>query len=106
MVKQQPVSVNWQTLFILIPFVDWWASYRVQKFRLYFLILYICFGIGSGVLLFSLFPESMLQENINSNNLDTEGFWEVWLALTLAGYALAIILIRKWSKDWNEKLQG
>ena len=104
MVKKVPVSVNWQTLFILIPIVDWWASYRIQKFRLYFLIFYIGFGVGSGVLLYALFPETMSTENYPS--LYAEGFWEVWLALTLGGYALAIILIRKWSREWNEKLQG
>ena len=99
MVKQQPVSVNWQTLFILIPIVDLWATYRVQKLRLYLLIFYVGFSIGSIILEISLFPEEFL-----SADSFAEGFWEFWLALTLAAYALAIILIRKWSKEWNENL--
>ena len=98
-VKKEPVSVNWQTLFILIPIVDLWATYRVQKLRLYLLIIYVGFGLGSIVIAISFFPEEFLLADSFS-----EGFSEVWIAITLAAYGLAIILIRKWSKKWNEKL--
>ena len=105
MVKKEPVSVNWQTLFILIPIVDLWASYRIQKLRLYLLIFYLGFGLGSVVLEIALFPdEFMSDENLNSNNWVVEGFFDIWLIITLVGYGVAIILIRKWSKEWNEKL--
>jgi len=63
------------------------------------LIIYLGFGLGSIILEVSLFPEEFL-----SADSFAEGFWEFWIATTLAAYALAIILIRKWSKEWNEKL--
>lgn len=79
MVKKEPVSVNWQTLFILIPIVDLWASYRVEKLRLYLLIFYLGFGLGSIVLEITMFPaEFMSEENLNSDNLFVEGFFEIW----------------------------
>jgi len=103
--KKEPVSVNWQTLFILIPIVDLIATYRVEKLRLYLLIFGLGFGLGSVILEMSLFPEAFFSdEYLDSWDLFTEDFREIGLAIMLAGYGLAVILIRMWSKEWNAKL--
>jgi len=103
--KKEPVSVNWQTLFILIPIVDLIAAYRVEKLRLYLLIFLVGFGVGSIILEMLVSPEDyFLDEFTDSDDLITEETWEIEIAIILASYALAIILIRKWSKEWNEKL--
>ena len=31
MVKQEPVSIKWQIVFMFIPFVSIWAYYRIEK---------------------------------------------------------------------------
>jgi len=40
MVEKKPVNVNWQMVFVLIPFLDLYASYRIQKLRLWLLIFW------------------------------------------------------------------
>ena len=54
MVEKRPVNVNWQTLFILIPIVDLWAAYRIEKFRIYFLIFWVCSVIVQTIVLYSI----------------------------------------------------
>ena len=103
MVDKIPVSVNWQTLFILIPIVDLWATYRIQKLRLYLLIFLLGFGLAAIVLEIALSPDEYFSDEISTDSLYDES-WEVEIVLTLASMGLAIILIRTWSREWNEKL--
>ena len=103
MVEKVPVSVNWQTLFILIPIVDLWATYRIQKLRLYLLIFYLGFGLAGIVLEIAISPDEYFSEETPTNLISDEG-WEVESALILVSIGVGIILIRKWSREWNEKL--
>jgi len=103
MVKKEPVSVNWQTLLILIPIVDLFASYRVEKLRRYLLIFYLGFGLAAIVLEIALSPSEYFSDETQTDFFSDES-WEVEIALTLVSLGLAIILIRKWSREWNEKL--
>jgi len=76
MTKKEPVSVNWQTLLILIPIVDLLAVYRVEKLRLYLLIFWLGFGLGSVILEASLFPEAVFSDEfLESDDLVTEDFF-------------------------------
>ena len=103
MVKQKPVSVNWQTLFVFIPIVDLWAFYRIQKLRMSLLIFLVGFGGAAIALSFAtLGIEGFLAEDpeeIYSNS----AYIGSSIGLTIAQFALAIYLIRKWSKEWNKK---
>ncbi len=106
MAKKAPVSVNWQTVLILIPIADLFAVYRIEKLRLYLLIFWLGFGVGSAILESYLFPEAFFSDAfMESDDLYTEGFLEVAIALTLVSYGLAVILIRIWSRSWNDELQ-
>ena len=91
-VKQEPVSVNWQTLYCLLPAVWIWAFYRIEKLRLALVILIpTSFGFSIlGGLLPGLLPEST-------------GMYLLIPISYLPQAILAIYLIRKWSKQWNEK---
>ncbi len=92
MVEKEPVSVNWQTLFIFIPFIDLWATYRVGKLGRY--ILYI---IALAVVGFIVgFVESLLFFGMSD-------FFS-WIVV-LIGVVISIILIRTWSTEWNEKFK-
>jgi len=103
--RKEPVGVNWQTLFILIPVMDLFAAYRVEKLQLYLLIFYLGFTLGSIILQMSLIPEAFFSDEFfGSGDFFPEGYWEIGIAILLISYGLAIILIRKWSREWNEKL--
>ena len=80
------VSVGWQTIFVLIPIVNLWAAYRIEKLRKY-LLIFIPLGIGVSLVgsFFIPFPYSI---PINYAII----------------FAIQIHFIRKWSIQWNEKL--
>ena len=103
MVKQKPVSVNWQTLFVFIPILDLWAFYSVQKLSMALLIFLVGFGAAAIALNFAILgSDAFLVEDpdvIYSNS----AYIGSTIGLTIAQYALAIYLVRKWSKEWNKK---
>jgi len=103
MVKQKPVSVNWQTLFVFIPILDLWAFYSVQKLRMALLIFLVGFGAAAIALNFAILgSDAFLVEDpdvIYSNS----AYIGSTIGLSIAQYALAIYLVRKWSKEWNKK---
>ena len=49
MVEKKPVSVNWQMVFSVIPCLDLYASYRIQKLRLWLLIFWVA-GVAVGLI--------------------------------------------------------
>ena len=100
MVKQEPVSVNWQTAFMLFLPSALWAAYRIEKLRkflLYFLVigLTVYFVVGS-----ILFQDRIWAEE---EDFDVRYFG---LLLQIAIMGASIISIRKWSREWNERVSG
>jgi len=103
MVKQKPVNVNLQTVFVFIPILDLWAFYSVQKLRLALLIFLVGFGAAAIVMVFAtLGPEGLMvkdPDEIFSNS----AYIGSSIGLTIVQYGLAVYLIRRWSKEWNKK---
>ena len=98
MVKQKSVTVAWQVVFTFIPFVDLWAFYRIQKLRLYLLIIYggnIIAGIIIGITFD--FTGSLMEMP------DASSYYIPSIAIAIAFHLLAIYLVVKWSRNWNRK---
>ena len=102
MVDKKLVNVNWQSLFIIIPIIDLWAAYRVEKFRIYFLIFWV-----GGTIVQAIVSYAMLGDKYWSD----EGFFSsdptvatVELAMMVVAAGIAVYFIRIWSKKWNAKL--
>lgn len=103
MAKKEPVSLLWQSIFMIIPIFDLYAAYRVEKLRKYFLFI-ISFSIIVVVLLlilFSIDDTSLDSELLLSDPISDDGGIGWGIELTALG--ISIILIRKWSKQWNEQ---
>lgn len=106
MVKQESVSVNWQTLFILIPIVNIWAVYRIEKLRksLLTVIVFVAVVIPLDI---SLFPDDFWEDdsenilNYSFGEFDERSVFDLGVELVALG--ISIVLIRKWSKKWNQK---
>jgi len=102
MVEKKPVSVNWQMVFSVIPFLDLYASYRIQKLRLWILIFWICgsiVGIGYnyaiyGEAIFDVDPE----KELFPEPVDVAQY--VLFMIVFAG--TQVIVMRKLSKKWND----
>jgi len=99
MVRKEPVSVNWQTLFIMIPIIDLWATYRIEKLRLYILIS-VTIIVAELIIEISIFGvDSFLMEQA-----EIAAQSSLQLAFILIEIGISIILVRKWSREWNEKV--
>lgn len=80
------MSVKWQMVYAPIPFLNLWASYRIGKLRK-FLLLFLALVIGGNFVIGFLVPPF--------GNLLI--FIIIYIPLTLH-------YMRKWSIQWNKKL--
>jgi hypothetical protein len=87
MVKQKPVSVGWQTLFIFLPYVWIFAFYRIEKLRMGLVLALIAFGISLAFQIVMPFPYGFI----------------IALAVSMG---FPIHFIRKWSREWNAKFSS
>ena len=83
--KNDPVDVKQQTIFAFIPGLDLYASYKVKKLTIYFLVI-----LGIGI------PTMILISNLPSFSYN-------YLLVEGVVLPVAIYLIRKWSKKWNKQ---
>ncbi len=97
MAKKEPVSVNWQSLFSIIPLVQIWAFYRVERLRRYLLYM-ISIGVVYLLIGEALFGfDAFIDEDLGTNGYYFEA---VFSAIEIG---LSVGLIRMWSKKWNEQ---
>lgn len=97
MAKKEPVGVNWQSLFVIIPIVQLWAFYRVEKLRLYllFIIALVATEISIEILLFGV--DAWEDQELGEISYILQG---VFYAFEIG---ISVGLIRMWSKKWNEQ---
>ena len=109
-----PVSMTWQTIFCFIPVADMVASYRVKRLRWYLAIMLAWGAVSTGIqmITYPFEEDSIYAEKIFSG---TSGYdWsyailgpdpEFGLFLIVVHsaitHAIAVYLIRRWSKRWN-----
>jgi len=103
MVEKKPVSVNWQMVFVLIPFLDLYASYRIQKLRLWLLIFGVGFGIAAILLNYVLFGIDHFGWDNKIDAWDSSKML-FHITLTVITFGAAVYVIRRWSISWNKKL--
>jgi len=102
-VEKKSVSVNWQTLFAIIPIIDLWACYRIEKLRMYLLVIIAILVVEflGGFLIFGdSYLDSYLGE-VSAEDIDDYGYG---FATLLIEIGISIVLIRMWSKEWNSKI--
>lgn len=86
MAKKESVNVNWQTVFAIVPWFNFFAAYRVEKFRIFTLIWiggYVAFRIINYFLDFDI--------------------TEWWISSEILLLPITVYLTRSWSKKWNEQ---
>ena len=103
MLEKKPVSVNWQMVFVLIPFLDLYASYRIQKLRLWLLIFLVGFSIVAILMDYSIFGLNYSDLDNKTDFLDPAMLY-THITLTIVTLGAAVYVIRRWSISWNEKL--
>ena len=102
MVKKESVSVNWQSLFAIIPIVDLWAAYRIERLRR--LLLY--FAVIATAIYLAIVLPFFLDDLMSSSMNQSYEYNAFNIGFELASMGTAIIFIRKWSREWNEKISA
>jgi len=105
MIEKKSVSVNWQMIFVLIPFLDLYASYRIQKLRLWFLIFLVGFGIVVLLIDYAIFGMHYSDLTNKAHYLDPDLFY-IHILFVIVTIGTAVFVIRKWSISWNKKLES
>ena len=99
------VNVKRQTIYSLIPYVQIWAFYRIQKLKMFILI---SLGIG-----FAFTPIQKIM--FSGIDISSTNSWDpyseplVWMylfAMMLCIHTLSAFFIRRWSIKWNERLES
>jgi len=103
-VEKEPVNVNWQTLFAIIPVINLWACYRIEKLSLYLIVI------------IAILVVEFLITRVILDEQDFECFWGLIECemndritymisfLLIIEAVIYIVLVRKWSLEWNSKI--
>ncbi len=103
LIEKKPVNVKWQMVIVLIPFLDLYASYRIQKLRLWLLIFLVGFSIVALLMDYSIFGMKYSDLGNKTDFLDPAMLY-THIMFTIITLSTAVFVIRKWSIDWNKKL--
>ncbi|HUU49300.1 MAG TPA: hypothetical protein VMW55_11040 [Nitrosopumilaceae archaeon] len=117
MPAQGKVSLIRQTIYCFIPILDFYAAYHIKKLRWYLLIM-LGVGFVTGFISYAVnpMPDTYDEGKLFLENKEIN--WEYAIlgenpTLTLATMiidqaivlAVAVYLIRRWSKQWNTQLK-
>lgn len=80
---KKSVNLTRQTIYAVIPILDLYAAYKIEKLTLYFVII-LSIGIGVGSIFELLLP-----------------YPYHYIMSVVVLIPIAVFLIRKWSKKWN-----
>ena len=102
MIDKKSVNVKLQMIFAVIPILDIFASYKIQKLRLGLLIFWVG-GIIVEIIQFYIF--------FGEEYYVLFGPFEARLPASVIFFTsifaiLKVIVMRKWSKKWNESFLG
>ena len=102
--EKKPVNVNWQMVFVFIPFLDLYASYRIQKLRLWILIFLVGFGAAGILMDLAIYGDDYWNPDMKMSMMVEPAPHINGILFIIISIGLAIFLIRKWSIQWNENL--
>ena len=111
------VSITRQTIYVFIPILDLYAAYHIKKLRWYLGIM-ILVGLGLSGLSSAIVPTSEEYDEDKIMTIDGQLNWgylilgenpEIAIGLIVlhqgVSFAVAVYLIRRWSRDWNKKFE-
>jgi len=104
MVEKKPVNVILQMVFAVIPILDCYASYKIQRLRLWFLIFWII-GFAVGILHgYALFGDEYFgMYDLETNYLEDPAHLADYILFIIIFACAQAIVMRKWSISWNKK---
>jgi len=102
MVEKKPVNVKWQMVFAVIPILDCYASYRIQKFRLWFLIFWIGGTIVGIIENYAVYGGDYFDVNSGLDIFADPVYTAHYFLFIIVFAAIQAIVMRKFSQKWNK----
>ena len=81
---------------VIFPILDLWAAYRIEKFRLYFLIVWVIMAVIWTVTDYAIYGELFSDDSPTT----------LFILEYAVDIIIAMILIRKWTIEWNKKAES
>jgi hypothetical protein len=108
LIKQEPVDLKLQTILSIIPYVQLYPFYRIQKLRRYFLIVIgILFGVSSVMIAIIFVMAALYDPKTNAstylNLIKLLMSTPMMAAGVLCESLMNIYFVRKWSNKWNKQ---
>ena len=104
--EKKPVNVKLQMLFSVLPLLDLYASYRIQKLRYWILIFWVAGSIVGIGFDYAMFGEDYFDVDKEPELFPTEeNGWTLIIFTVLFAIAQATVM-RKWSKEWNLEVKN
>jgi len=98
-VERKPYSVTRQMIMVIIPFLDLWAAYRIEKLRYWLLIFLLGFGILRSVV---LYPWEWNTPDTRDDHTPFFADINSEIIFIVVAIIIAMIVIRKWTMEWNK----
>jgi len=105
MVEKKPVNVKLQMVFAVIPFLDLYASYRIQKFRIWVLIFWVAGSIVGIIQNYAVYGGDYFDLNSDIDIFADPVFTANYFLFIIIFAAAQAIVMRKFSKKWNSSFK-
>ncbi len=83
--EKEPVSLFWQTVLCILPYIWIFAFLRIEKFMMGLVLLAVGFAVSIGINMVLPYP------------------WGLFGSIIFT-IVLPIYYVRKWSREWNYKI--
>jgi hypothetical protein len=104
MVEKKPVSPRRQMVYSVIPILDLIASYKIQKLRLWVLIFWVGGMIVQHIHGYAVYGEAFFDWEKDMDLFPEPVYISNFVLYIAVSFLLQIIVMRRWSLSWNEKL--
>ncbi len=102
-VEKKAYSVTKQMIMVIFPIFDLWATYRIQKLRWYLLIFFLGFGVLWTVVDWAMYGDEFFDKDAPLF-ADTASII-IFIVEVAIQIIIAMIVIRKWTIEWNSKIE-
>ncbi len=102
MVEKEPVNTIRQMIFAVIPILDIYASYKIQKLRWWILVFWVGGGAVGVIYNEAVYSGVLFVEFLNSHG---NAYAIEYLIFVIPFAILQAMVMRTWSKKWNKSFR-